>query len=99
MELVLDPRVIVGVVLEIALAALWWAYFDLVMLYAERRLSVARGKKRARPARDSYSYLHLPMVGGIIFVALGIGQTLPHIGDPLSTIPAVALCAIEAADP
>ena len=42
--------------------------------------------------RDSYSYLHLPMVAGIIFVALGIKQTLAHVGDPLGTIPAVALC-------
>jgi low temperature requirement protein LtrA len=32
------------------------------------------------------------MVGGIIFVALGIKQTLAHVGDPLGTIPAVALC-------
>jgi low temperature requirement protein LtrA len=73
-------------------AALWWAYFDLVMLSAERRLSVARGEERVRLARDSYSYLHLPMVAGIIFVALGIKQTLAHVEDPLGTIPAVALC-------
>ena len=45
-----------------------------------------------RLARDSYSYLHLPMVAGIIFVALGIEQTLAHVGEPLGTIPAVALC-------
>ena len=32
------------------------------------------------------------MVAGIIFVALGIKQTLAHVGDPLGTIPAVALC-------
>ena len=36
--------------------------------------------------------LHLPMVAGIIFVALGIEQTLAHVGEPLGTIPAVALC-------
>ena len=32
------------------------------------------------------------MVAGIIFVALGIKQTLAHVGDPLGTISAVALC-------
>jgi low temperature requirement protein LtrA len=80
-------------VLGIALAAaLWWAYFDLSMLSAERRLSAARGAERARLARDSYSYLHLPMVAGIIFAALGIEQTLAHVGEPLGKIPAVALC-------
>jgi low temperature requirement protein LtrA len=31
------------------------------------------------------------MVAGIIFSALGIEQTLAHVGDPLGTIPAVAL--------
>jgi hypothetical protein len=69
--------VIVAVVLGIALAAaLWWAYFDLVMLTAELRLSAAGGEERARLALDSYGYLHLPMVAGIIFIALGIEQTI-----------------------
>jgi low temperature requirement protein LtrA len=89
----LGPAVLVAVVLGIALAAaLWWAYFDLVRLTAEHRLSEARGEQRARLARDAYSLLHLPMVAGIIFAALGIKQTLAHVGDPLGTIPAVALC-------
>src|SRR5215203_1279145 len=89
----LGPAVLVAVVLGIALAAaLWWAYFDLAMLSAERRLSAAQGEERARLARDSYTYLHLPMVAGIIFAALGVEQTLAHVGEPLGTIPSVALC-------
>jgi low temperature requirement protein LtrA len=89
----LGAWVIVAAVLGIALAAaLWWAYFDLSMLTAERRLSEARGEERARLARDSYSLLHLPVVAGIIFAALGIKQTLAHVGDPLGPVPAVALC-------
>ena len=47
----IGPGVIVGAVLGIALAAgMWWAYFDLVMLFAERRLSAAKGEERARLA-------------------------------------------------
>jgi low temperature requirement protein LtrA len=89
----LDPRVLVAAVLGIALAAaLWWAYFDLVMLVAGQRLSAAKGGERARLARDAYSYLHLPMVAGIVLVALGIKKTLADVGDPLGTIPAIALC-------
>jgi low temperature requirement protein LtrA len=89
----LEAGVVLAAVLGVALvAALWWAYFDLVMLVAERRLSATKGEERARLARDAYPYLHLPMVVGIIFVALGIKQTLAHVGDPLGTIPAVALC-------
>jgi low temperature requirement protein LtrA len=89
----LGARVLVAAVLGIALAAsLWWAYFDLVMLTAERRLSAAQGEERARLARDSYTYLHLPMVASIIFAALGVEKTLAHVGEPLGTIPSVALC-------
>ena len=89
----LGAEVIVAAVLGVALAAaLWWAYFDLVMLTAERSLSEAQGEERAGLALDAYSYLHLPMVAGIIFAALGIEQTLAHVGEPLGTIPAVALC-------
>ncbi len=95
--LALGAGVVVAAVLGIALAAaLWWAYFDLVMLFAERRLSMAKGDERAWLARDSYSYLHLPMVAGIIFAALGIKEILAHVGDPLGTIPAVALCGVVA---
>src|SRR5918993_738092 len=91
--LAIGAGVVLAAVLGIALAAaLWWAYFDLFVLVAERRLFAAQGAERARLARDAYPYLHLPMVAGIIFVALGIKQTLAHVGDPLGTIPAVALC-------
>ncbi len=91
--LALGAGVVVGAMLGIALsAAFWWAYFDLVTLAAERRLSAVKSEERARLARDSYSYLHLLMVAGIIFVALGIKKTIADIGHPLGTIPAVALC-------
>jgi low temperature requirement protein LtrA len=43
-------------------------------------------------ARDSYSYLHLPMVAGIILYAVGVKKTIEHVGDPLKLVPAVALC-------
>ena len=44
--------------------ALWWAYFDVVAIVAERALRRAEGEERARLARDAYSYLHLPMIAG-----------------------------------
>jgi low temperature requirement protein LtrA len=91
--LALRAGVVVGAVLGVALAAaLWWTYFDLVVLFAERRLSAVKGEEQARLARDSYSYLQMLMVAGIIFVALGLKKTIADIGDPLGTIPAVALC-------
>jgi low temperature requirement protein LtrA len=91
-SLSLTPNVIVAGLSGILLVfALWWLYFDYVVLAAERRLVSASGVERAALARDSYSYLHLPMVVGIIFIALGIEQTLAHVGESLGIIPAVAL--------
>ncbi|QIN82553.1 low temperature requirement protein A [Rubrobacter tropicus] len=89
----LGPGVVLAAVLAVVVAAgLWWTYFDHVSLAAERQLERARGPERATLARDSYSYLHLPMVAGIILIALGIKKTLEHIGDPLEPVPAFALC-------
>ena len=42
-------------------------------------------------ARDSYSYLHFPMVAGIVLLALGLKKTLEHVDDPLKLVPAVAM--------
>jgi low temperature requirement protein LtrA len=42
-------------------------------------------------ARDSYSYLHLLMVAGIVLVALGLKTTIAHTGEHLHTVPAFAL--------
>ena len=89
----LGPGVVLAAVLAgVVAAGLWWPYFDHVSLAAERQLERARGPERATLARDSYSYLHLPMVAGIILIALGIKKTLEHVGDPLDPVPAFALC-------
>ena len=42
-------------------------------------------------ARDSYSYIHLLMVFGIVLVALGLKKSLLDIDAPLKTIVSVAL--------
>jgi low temperature requirement protein LtrA len=73
-------------------AAMWWLYFDVVALVAGRRLERAEeGRVQNEMARDSYSYLHLPMIAGIILVALGVKKTLGHVEDPLKVEPAFAL--------
>jgi low temperature requirement protein LtrA len=88
-----DAGLIAAAVLGMGvIAALWWAYFDVVAVVAQRKLSEARGVARATLARDSYSYLHLPMVAGIVLFALALKKTVANVGDPLETIPAVGLC-------
>jgi low temperature requirement protein LtrA len=42
-------------------------------------------------ARDSYAYLHLPMIAGVVLVALGVKKTLADVDEPLKTVPAAAL--------
>jgi low temperature requirement protein LtrA len=59
---------------------------------AARRLSNAKpGRERNEIARDSFSYLHFPMVAGIVLLAMGLKKTIGHVEDPLKTVPAVAL--------
>ena len=89
----LTPRIIVAAVLGIVVvAALWWAYFDVYAVGAQRELAEARGLARARLAQDYFSYLHLPMIAGIVLFALGLKKTVERVGEPLDTVPAVALC-------
>ena len=88
-----DIGVVIAAVLgTVVAAALWWLYFDVVALAAERRLSrAAEGRERNEIARDSYSYLHLPMVAGVVLLALGLKKTVGHVEDPLKLVPATAL--------
>jgi low temperature requirement protein LtrA len=88
----LELETIGAALLGLTLAfGLWWAYFDVVAIVAERHFREAEGMRRLRIARDSYSYLHLPMIAGIVLIALGVKKTLGGVDEPLKTIPAVAL--------
>jgi len=90
LELGLD--VIAAGVLGVAVvAALWWCYFDIFAVYAQRQLQQARGAARVKLARDYYSYLHLPLIAGVVLFALGLKKALEHLADPLELVPAVAL--------
>jgi low temperature requirement protein LtrA len=88
----LGTGVIVAGLLGIAVAAaLWWVYFDVVATVAERKLREAHEAARARMARDSFTYLHLPMVAGIVVFAFGVKATLAHVDAHLGSVAAVAL--------
>jgi low temperature requirement protein LtrA len=83
----------IAAVLGVALAAgMWWLYFDVVALVAARRLGRAHpGRHQNELARDSYSFLHFPMVAGIGLVALGLKKTLGDVDGQLPAVPAAAL--------
>jgi low temperature requirement protein LtrA len=89
----LDKGVILAAVLALAAAAgFWLAYFDFFAISAQRILSGRRGAAQAALARDGYTYLHLPMVAGIILFALAMKETLAHVDESLDTLHALALC-------
>jgi low temperature requirement protein LtrA len=89
----LDLGIGVAAVLGVALAAaLWWIYFDVVALISARRLGEAeQGRVQNELARDSYSYIHLLMVAGIVLAAFGMKTTIAHHADDLASVPAFAL--------
>jgi low temperature requirement protein LtrA len=76
----------------VVVSALWWLYFDVAAIIARRSLAETRGAEQARLARDAYSYLHLPMVAGIVLFAFGLKVTIGNTREELDLVPAVGLC-------
>jgi low temperature requirement protein LtrA len=79
------------------IVALWWSYFDHDAEAAEAALVAATGTEQPRLARDVYSYLHIPLVLGIVMAAVGIHDALVHADEPLDPLVAAALAGGVAA--
>jgi low temperature requirement protein LtrA len=89
LDLGIGTAAVLGVFLA---AALWWTYFDVVALVSARRLGEAEvGRAQNELARDSYSYIHLLMVAGIVLMAYGMKVTIGHHDEDLHDVPAFAL--------
>jgi low temperature requirement protein LtrA len=89
----LGAGVIIAAVLGLAVTmSFWLAYFDFFPIRARQLLADRSGAQRIALARDAYTYLHLPMVAGIVLFAFAMKSTLAHVGDKLDTIPALGLC-------
>jgi low temperature requirement protein LtrA len=89
----LSTGVIVAAVLGFLVATSFWlAYFDFFPIRGQQLLTDRSGAERIALARDVYTYLHLPMVAGIVLFAFAMKTTLAHVGDELDTIPALGLC-------
>jgi low temperature requirement protein LtrA len=85
------PEVIAALILGVAInATFWWTYFGLSS-GAKKRLEQATGTERAHLARDAYSYLHLPMVAGIVLFAVGAHGAVVHTTALVPVPSAVAL--------
>jgi low temperature requirement protein LtrA len=81
-DLPISWPVVVAATLGLSVSAsLWWVYFDTSALLGERALSKARGVHRVSMARAAFTFLHLPMMLGIVLLALGLKKVLEYVGD------------------
>ena len=89
----LDFEVIAAALLGLLVTtAFWLAYFDFFPIRAQALLSARSGADRVALARDAYTYLHLPMVAGVVLFAFALKETLAHVGSELGTVAGFALC-------
>ncbi|BCJ68589.1 low temperature requirement protein A [Polymorphospora rubra] len=82
-DLTLTAPVIIAGVLGIGLiSALWWLHFDTLALAIEQAMHGTRDRVRIPFARDVYTYLHLAIIIGIMFTALGLKVVLEVVAAP-----------------
>ncbi|WP_422769162.1 low temperature requirement protein A [Plantactinospora sp. WMMC1484] len=76
-ELRNDPATLGAVTIAfLGSVALWWIYFDRSADVA--RAVITEAEEPGRLGRSAYTYLHIPMVAGIIVTAVGDDLTLHH---------------------
>ena len=83
-----DTGLSVDVVASLLLAflsstALWWLYFGQVGSAVLERIRAATVEERGQIGRDIYTYLHLPIVAGIVLVAVADELVIAHPTDAL----------------
>ena len=95
----LDWSHVLGAVLAIAIAiALWWLHFTRTLERLEASLHDRQDPHRAWLARDLFTYLHFPIIVGIIVAALGIESAMAHVhADHLGAVGGWALAGGTAA--
>lgn len=84
-----------GALLAVGVAVvLWWVYFHRFAAGVEHALARLDPGRRVAEASTSFTYLHFPVVAGIVVTALGIESVMAHIGEPkpLGLFGAAALC-------
>jgi low temperature requirement protein LtrA len=73
-------------------AAFWWLYFDDVAKRSTQELAEA-DDERGRLGRDAFTYLHIPIVAGVIVAAVGDELVVEHPGASASATEALVLVA------
>ena len=63
--------------------ALWWLYFGHVGAAVADAIGASTADQVGRMGRDVYTYLHLPIIAGIVLVAVGDELAVAHPDDAL----------------
>ena len=80
----LDVDVVTALLLAfLSSTALWWLYFGQVAGTVLERIRAAGADERGQIGRDIYTYLHLPIIAGIVLVAVGDELVIAHPRDAL----------------
>lgn len=72
-----------------ASVSMWWIYFDAAAERASQR--IAKSDDPGRLARLAYTYIHLPLVAGIVVTAVGDELALTHPLGPVDLGTALVL--------
>ncbi|GAB3431392.1 low temperature requirement protein A [Flindersiella endophytica] len=80
----LDTPVVIALCLAfLASTALWWLYFSGTARVLAERIAGSGLEEAGLLGRDVYTYLHVPVVAGIVMAAVGDELVLAHPGEPL----------------
>ncbi|MEZ5137601.1 MAG: low temperature requirement protein A [Acidimicrobiales bacterium] len=63
---------------------LWWTYFGWLKEALEEGFAASSTAERGPMARDAYSFLHFPLIGGIIAFAVAVEEVMVHPDEPAS---------------
>ena len=69
---------------------MWWLYFDLGADRSARQIQ--NDAQPGRFARDAYTYLHMPIVAGIVIGAVSDALVLEQWAEPVSPALVLTLC-------
>jgi low temperature requirement protein LtrA len=70
-------------------AAMWWIYFNAMAGMGSR--IIEQSAEPGRVARIAYTYLHIPIVAGIVLAAVGDELLLAHAMEPADVEAALAI--------
>lgn len=75
----------------IASTALWWLYFSRTARILIEQISASSLNEIGALGRDVFTYLHLPIIAGIVLMAVGDELVIAHPGEALELSGALAM--------